>query len=610
MPIASNERDLDHTGVGLVQTRLAPIDLPKEGITLECGARLTALTVAYEAYGVLNAARDNVVFICHALTGDAHAAGYHDPSDKKLGWWDAMIGPDKGIDTRYYYVICANVVGGCKGTTGPTSIDPETGRPYGSRFPPVSTRDMVRVHRLLLEHLGIEKVNALVGGSFGGMQVLEWITLFPHTVERAVCIASGASLSAQALAFDIVGRHAIVSDPNWHHGDYLDTGVIPEQGLARARQIGHITYLSQEMIDQKFGREKSEKGSVFEVERYLQYKGEHFVKRFDANSYLRIMEAMDAFDLAERYGSLQDAFARVRAKILIVALSSDWLFPSEQSLELASALIRCGKSVSYCRLDAPHGHDAFLVDITGLSKVVRAFLPWVERSAKPPGKLDDGGSTLNQLLESNQLARIGAMVKPGARVVDLGCGDGDLLEYLRERYAATGLGIDIDIQNIVNVIDKGHDAFQADIDVSLAVIPDGAYQYAILSQTLQAVKHPRTVLQEMLRIAEIGIVAFANRGNWRYRFDLLWRGQMPKEVSAFGRWYDSMEIHPFTLHDFFELCREDDIEVVDVIAIPDGIVDSVLATFKRDNLGADRALVKVRRRGPREPVATRGRGPR
>ena len=243
--------------VGLVQTRIAQIPLPPEGLRLECGGVLPELQVAYETYGTLSSAADNAIFVCHALSGDAHVAGWHSPEDKRPGWWDDMVGPGKGLDTRRFFVICANILGGCKGTTGPSSIDPRTGRPYGSRFPPITVGDIVNVHRLLLNHLGIRKLYAVIGGSFGGMQVLEWGIRHPETVERCICIASAASLSAQALAFDIVGREMIVSDPAWAGGDYYETGQKPADGLAAARMIGHITYLSPEIMASKFGDRKS-----------------------------------------------------------------------------------------------------------------------------------------------------------------------------------------------------------------------------------------------------------------------------------------------------------------------------------------------------------------
>ena len=596
--------------VGRVETQIAGIGLPAGGFRLECGQSLPELQIAYETYGSLTQARDNVIFVCHALSGDAHAAGHYDDPEKTRGWWDDMIGPGKGIDTSHYFVICANILGGCKGTTGPSSINPATGKPYGSAFPRITIGDIVDAHLRLLQHLGIEQVAATVGGSMGGMQVLDWAIRHPATARHCICIAAGTSLSAQALAFDVVGRGAITSDPNWHGGDYYETGQTPAAGLAQARQIGHITYLSRHMMSAKFGRERrdSDAGSVpvddgergfrsdFQVGSYLEYQGEKFVGRFDANSYLHIARAMDEYDLVERFGSLDAAFSPIQAKTLVVALSEDWLFPPEQSVEISHALLRAGKHVSYCRLHAPHGHDAFLVDIKHLSEAIRAFLPWVkhaDRQASPaqPRVLPEvlGNATVSEL------SVLCNMVWGGERILDLGCGDGWLLSKLTAGDTAHGLGVDIDIEHVIRVIDKGHDAFQSDIDAGLAMIPDRQYDYAILSETLQVVRKPRFVLREMLRVAGAGIVSFPNFGKWTHRLHLWCRGRMPKGGALPFEWYDTPNIHLFTLRDFVSLCREEGIHILDIACIPSGRCGAALVRMGLCNLGAERVLVKISR---------------
>jgi len=585
-------------GVGLVETQTAKIDLPPQGFHLESGAYLSELVVAYETYGVLSRNRDNAVYICHALTGDAHVAGYHDDDPRSVGWWDPMVGPGKGIDTDHYFVVCSNILGGCKGTTGPSSIDPATGRPYGSTFPKISVSDIVGVQRLLLKQLGIERLAAVVGGSVGGMQVLEWIIAYPEMVERAVCVASGASKSTQGLAFDVVSRNAIVSDPDWLGGEYYGTGRSPSRGLAQARKLGHITYLSQEMMAEKFGRDRIEKGSVFQVESYLEYKGQKFTERFDANSYVYLLEAMDNFDLVERFGSIDKALESVVAKVLIVALSSDWLFPPQRSIELANALVHKRKKVSYCLLNVPHGHDAFLVDMKQLSEVVRAFLPWIR---KPDNGRDPGSETnYKQPEKENKLLRqefetVLEMIHPRSRILDLGCGNGELLSLMADRLGCYGMGIDIDLKQVVEVIDHGSDIFQGDIDSGLSMIPDRSYDYAILSETLQLVHRPRFVLHEMLRVADVGVVIFPNFGKWPHRLQLGLRGRMPEGSRAIFNWYDSPDVHLFTLKDFISLCIEDDIRVLDMVCVPEGQLSKSLLRLGLCNLAADRVLVKIAR---------------
>jgi homoserine O-acetyltransferase len=349
-------------------------------MVLECGRTLGPITLAYETYGQLNAAKDNAILILHALSGDAHVAGRHSPRDKQPGWWDIMVGPGKGFDTEKYFVICSNVIGGCKGSTGPSTPDPRTGRPYGLSFPIVTIRDMVNTQKVLIDHLGIDQLLCVVGGSMGGMQVLQWVVSFPDRVRLAIPIATTSKLSAQAIAFNEVGRQAIQSDPDWKGGDYYGK-TIPRRGLAIARMIGHITYLSDRSMHQKFGRklqDKSEYGynllTDFEVESYLRYKGDHFVKRFDANSYLYISKAMDYFDLTQTNGSLEQVFAGARAKFLVISFSSDWLFPSYQSKEIVTALRRSHAYVIYTEIQTDYGHDAFLLESKQLTSLITNFL--------------------------------------------------------------------------------------------------------------------------------------------------------------------------------------------------------------------------------------------
>ena len=600
--------------VGLVETKHVAISLPPEGLVLENGESLAGLQVAYESYGEKTPAGDNVIYICHALTGDAHVAGYHSPQDKKSGWWDAMVGPGKGIDTNRFHVICANILGGCMGTTGPSALNPRTGRPYGSSFPAITTGDMVHVQYLLLQHLGIKRLAAVIGGSFGGMQVLEWIRRYPRVVDKGVCIASAMSLSAQALAFDIVGRNAIQADSAWAGGDYYGKAQTPVQGLAQARMIGHITYLSSENMKRKFGREKKaiheplpRFATPFQVESYLDYQGSKFVDRFDANSYLHITEAMDIYDLAENCADPAEAFRSVdpRTQVLVVALSSDWLFPPEQSLAVARALVRAGKHVSYCLLPSPYGHDAFLVEVERLTDVLRTFLESAS-AACADTRVSNMPSTpppLRRLvhkiapgeLEREDYIRIIGQIVPGARVLDLGCGDGELLCELMARKTITGLGMDIDLEHVISVLRKGLDVFQCDLDAGLNVIPDRAYDYAVLSQTLQVVRKPRLVLNEMLRVAREGIVSFPNFGNWRHRLRLGLKGRMPVSGALPFEWYDTPNIHLSTLKDFRSLCRMDHIRIVDTVYIPRGWGDAALLRLGRRNLGSDRVLIRIAR---------------
>ncbi len=356
------------------------------GLRLESGSTLSPVTVAYETWGTLSPARDNAVLVCHALSGSAHAAGYHrDPERERPGWWDFFIGPGKPLDTDRYFVICSNFLGGCYGTTGPASIDGSTGSPYGLSFPPFTVRDMVELQRMLVDRLGIPRLLAVIGGSMGGMQALQWAVSHPDRLAGAIPIAATARMSAQGIAFNEVGRLAITGDPLWRGGRYLP-GEGPSAGLALARMIGHITYLSEESMHRKFGRRPAdgEEGprdlqAGFQVERYLRTQGERFVRRFDANTYLYLTRAMDGFDLEAQHCSLEGAFARARCAFLVVSFTTDWLFPAAQSRDMVRAMKRTGRDVAYCNLESGGGHDSFLLPGNRLGDVVRGFLEMLSR---------------------------------------------------------------------------------------------------------------------------------------------------------------------------------------------------------------------------------------
>jgi homoserine O-acetyltransferase len=366
--------------IGLVESRDLYIDDP-EALVLESGRRFGPINIRYETYGALSERRDNAILIVHAFSGDAHAAGYHREDEKKPGWWDSMIGPGKAFDTDRYFIICSNVLGGCMGTTGPNSIDPATGEPYGLDFPVITIQDMVNAQKLLVDHLGIHRLLAVAGGSMGGMQVLEWSVAYPDRVRTAIVIASTGRLSAQGIAFNAVGRNAIMFDPNWNEGNYYHSGELPRQGLSIARMIGHITYLSDESMRMKFGRKLQTRedynfdfSDQFQVESYLEYQGDRFVERFDANSYIYLTKAMDYYDFASRFGSIDAAVERTACSFLVISYSSDWLFPTYQSKELVYAMMRRGKDVSYTELDSPYGHDAFLLETGRQEIIVSSFL--------------------------------------------------------------------------------------------------------------------------------------------------------------------------------------------------------------------------------------------
>jgi homoserine O-acetyltransferase/O-succinyltransferase len=367
---------------GIVEKKHYTFAHSLQPMVLESGSTLGPVTIAYETLGTLNPDKENVILVLHALSGDSHMAGYYSEDDASPGWWDIMVGPGKGIDTDKYFVICSNIIGSCMGSTGPSSIDPKTGEPYGANFPVITIGDMVDAQKALLDHLGIRKILSVIGGSVGGMQVLEWCARYPEMIVSAIPLASTMRHSTLAIAFNEVARQAIMADPNWESGNYY-SGEKPDTGLAVARMIGHITYLSDESMRMKFGRKLQDKEKLsfdfsadFQIESYLRYQGAKFVDRFDANSFLYITKAADYFDLTRQYGSgsMVKAFSKFQAKFLVVSFTSDWLYPSYQSKEMVKAMKKNQLDVSFCEIEAEWGHDAFLLPNERLSKLIQGFL--------------------------------------------------------------------------------------------------------------------------------------------------------------------------------------------------------------------------------------------
>ena len=589
----------------MVSPKTMTLRLPPEGLKLS-GGTLKHVEVRYEECGA-PIREDNIIFFCHALTGDAHVAGIRPGETKPSGWWENMVGPGRAFDTDKWHIVCANVLGGCSGTTGPSSIDPETGKPYGSKFPLHTFKDSVDMYRMFLRQLwelnslkGEMKLAALVGGSYGGMQVVDWITRCPDEMDKALIIATSAACNTQALAFDVVGRAAITDDPEWRGGDYYGEGdgTGPKLGLAQARQLAHITYLSRELLQEKFGRrlqtnfveapeeERRKRDAAFktyfQIESYLDHQGSKFLKRFDANSYLHITRSLDLYDAEAEYGSLEAAFARVKAKCLVVSYGGDVLFSAEESMAMANALLKGGKEVSYCHLESGRGHDSFLTDISDLSGIVAGFLcPRKPKVMKWQKRL---------------YRKVAAMVKKGAHVIDIGCGDGTLLNVIKEVRGATGDGVEIDIDRYKEALADGNSVFWEDADEGLSIIPDKYYDVAVLSDTLQEVKNPRGLLREALRIADEAVVSFPNFAEYRIRLCLGFKGRLPVSKTLPFEWYDTPNIHCVTFHDFKRLCDAEGYAIKEVRAESRHLLGKCLLALGFKNLGASKIIVRIGRK--------------
>lgn len=571
--------------------------------TLVSGEELKEVRVCYETFGKLNADRSNAIYICHALSGNSHVTR-HDKADD-LGWWEGMVGPGKPIDTDKYFVICSNILGGCSGTTGPDNLDPATGRRYGSSFPDVTIQDMAALqYRLVTEKLGIKRLLALVGGSVGGFVALEWSIRYPESTTATVAIATAPYMSSQAMAFDVVGRNAIQRDPNFADGDYYDREEGPKTGLAIARMLAHITYLSRDSMKRKFDPERNSGRDIqslfetkFGVSSYLAHQGEKFAERFDANCYVTITNAVDYFELgvdptadrdAEEFDRIQllsEAMANSTCRWLIVSFSSDWLFDDTQSRQLVHAALRNGKRVAYCNIDCDGGHDSFLLDepINGrYGALIRAFVRDVAASqgllgAQPvlsadiPADIPAGDTGTEAAPPKNRIDydRILELIEPDKSVLDLGCGEGDLLLHLRQRGSKRRLvGVDLGEEHVLTCVKRGLDIIHADLDKGLRGFSDQQFDYVVLSKTLQTVRNVVFLLDEMLRVGNRVIVSFPNFGYHRYRTQLEMYGTAPQtDPCEETHWYNTADVRFLTIADFKELCEIKEYKILQFVAL-------------------------------------------
>ena len=590
-------------------------------VTLVEGGVLPEVTIAYETYGELNASGDNAVLICHALTGDSHVASHPEDSQDEPGWWEVLIGPGKSIDTNRYYVICPNVLGGCRGTTGPMSIHPETGRPYGAGFPIVRVEDIVAIQKRLMDRLGIRQLRMVLGGSLGGAQALEWAKDFPDSVLGMAVVASAPRLSSQALAFDVVGRNAIQSDPAFHGGQYYDQPTKPLTGLAIARMLGHITYLSPQSMQQKFNADRLKPRNIetqfetrFSVGSYLAHQGDKFGERFDPNSYNTITMSIDLFDLGDDCEAIARSLKDVRCRSLILSFTSDWLFPAVQSRQIARALLSLGQPVSYCNIQSDCGHDAFLLEdeLPVYGGMIRGFLDHltapadcgvrpttesiVTKVSTTPEVSSNASHVLKTPIEDDPLTLLGyrldydeivKLIPPEATVLDLGCGGGGLLAALRSRGHRRLVGVELDEREILACISQGFEVIQANLNRGLEIFEKDQFDYVVLSQTLQTIMDVERLITEMLRVGRRAIVTFPNIAHHKLREQLA-GGHAPRPRLYPFEWYDTVNVRSLSIADFEEFCAARNIRILHSTAI-DTENDTVV--YEDPNRNADVAIL-------------------
>jgi len=479
----------------------------------------------------------------------------------------------KTIDTTKYFVVCSNILGSCRGTTGPNSINKETGKFYGAEFPVITIKDMVNVQNYLIEYLGIDKLLGVIGGSLGGFQCLEWATKYPEKIKGCLPIASSARLTTQGLAFDVVARNSIISDPNFNSGNYYKKNKKPDVGLALARMLGHITYLSRESMNEKFDIDRNSPRELstsfekkFSVGSYLAYQGEKFVERFDANSYITLSTALDLFDLGSTKEILTKNLSKSLCDWLLISFSSDWLYPAFQSIDIVEALISNSKKVSYCNVYSNSGHDAFLLkeDIEHYGQIAESFFKnlihlnngEIKKAKVFDSKVNIG---LNNRIDFQYISNL---IPDSSSILDLGCEKGDLIEQLSSIEISSALGVEINESNVISCIDKGINVIHSDLDSRLEKFYDSQFDVAILSQTLQSIKNVEKILKEMTRVAKSSIISFPNFAFKPMRDMFYNEGKAPKISGWYGyNWYDTPNVRFPSINDFLEFCEEKDIKI-------------------------------------------------
>ena len=531
-------------------------------LPLQSGASIRDYTLAYETYGTLNAERSNAVLICHALNASHHVAGVYEGQPKSEGWWDNMIGPGKPVDTDRYFVIGVNNLGSCFGSTGPMHVNPDTGRVYGADFPVVTVEDWVNAQARLLDALGIQQLAAVMGGSLGGMQALSWTLQYPERMRHAVVVASAPNLNAENIAFNEVARRAIVTDPDFHGGHFYEHNVVPKRGLRIARMIGHITYLSDDVMNEKFGRQLREavvdsatgyrystQDVEFQIESYLRYQGDKFSEYFDANTYLLITRALDYFDPARSFGG---------------SLSAAMPFPAGQLHHRLALFAPAQPRDRQGPARQPPRRQLRRDRCAARPRCLLARRPALPRCGARLFQPQGAGMS-----DAHNLQSIAALVPRGARVLDLGCGDGALLDVLQRERGCTGYGIEIDDANVLACVKRGVNVIQLNLDEGLSMFDDASFDVVLQIDTLQHLRNAEVMLRETARVGKTGIVAFPNFAHWPNRLSVL-RGRMPVTKRLPYQWYDTPNIRVGTFADFIDLAHKNALRIVDAFGLEQG----------------------------------------